>query len=42
MKEIALVAIKSVYHNIDSNRRDNSFEVFYKIKIFGLDFMIDD
>ena len=27
MREIALVAIKSVYHNVDPNRRDNTFEV---------------
>jgi hypothetical protein len=29
MKNIATIAVKSVYLNIDPKRRDNSFEVLY-------------
>lgn len=36
MKEIALVSFKSAYMSIDTDRKDNSFE------IYGLDYMIDE
>jgi hypothetical protein len=36
MKNTAKIAIKSVYGSIDSEKIDNSFE------IFGLDYMIDE
>jgi hypothetical protein len=35
MKDIASIAIQSVFTQIDPNRLNNTFEVF------GLDFMID-
>ena len=42
MKKIALMAIKSVHGLIDPLKKDNSFEVFFLYKVFGLDYMIDE
>ena len=36
IKEIISQSIRSVYHSIDKNRRNNTFE------LFGYDLMIDD
>lgn len=42
MKDIAGMSVRAVFGSLDPSRKDNTFEVKIIIKLFGLDYMIDE